>query len=182
MSPPDKQRSPARGPRQQVAATTTRTRYTAALTPAAKDVADHIAKILGADGDRTVPRPVRQFDSVRSAALAIIEANLPLEDEVALLGRLKDAAKDAEVPELAVAAIIEEVAPEDVAPVHPTSVATAARSLRRAGYSRCPVCYLTVTDERVIHQWEAETDERRAQDERSRARRDHLRRLGGEAS
>ncbi|MBA3737332.1 MAG: hypothetical protein H0W97_02065 [Actinobacteria bacterium] len=161
-----------------------RPREGAATTPAKKsrpsypDLERLVAGILSGVGDDPVtPRAIREVDRIRSAAIAIIEADLPLVDEVALLARLMGVARKAEIPFLAAGGIIEEIRPDAPRPLNPAPFAMRARQLRRAGYGKCPVCVLDVIDEATLRAWEAEDagwerDQTLVADRRARLRGD----------
>jgi hypothetical protein len=129
----------------------------------------------GLADDPLIPLAVRQVDRIRSAALAIIEANLPVAGEKEAFGRLLQVAKKCAIPAFAVAAIIEELALPDVRPVDIRSEATAARQLRRAGYSRCPSCARALLDELTLERAEAKEREWLATELRIAERRERVR-------
>jgi hypothetical protein len=120
---------------------------------------DHERRISGIlegiGDDLIVPGAIREVDRVRSAAVAILDADLPLPKEEALLARLLDVAKRCEIPALAAGAIIEELRVPELRPVATRTEATAARQLRRAGYGRCPACHREVLVERTLDRLEA---------------------------
>jgi hypothetical protein len=135
------------------------------------DINRQIGRILTAPGDLSLPRALREVGAIRSATLAIIEADLDLHDEKELLVRLLEVAKRSTIPWMSANTIIEELSVPDPQPPDPTPVATRARQLRRAGYDHCPICRLAVVDELTLQSSEnAAREWREAQERRARRR------------
>ncbi len=133
------------------------------------------AILEGAGDDPTVPRPIREVDRVRSTALGILEADLPVVEEEAAFARLLDVAKRCEIPALAVGAVVEELRVPEARPSDIRTEATAARQLRHAGYGRCPACRQEVLDERTLDRLEKAEREWIAAEVRLAERRDRVR-------
>jgi hypothetical protein len=145
---------------------------------AATAIERRIAGILGGAGDDpAVPLSIREIDRVRSAALAIREANLPSHEERRLLTQLGEVAKRCADPWMAFGAIAVEIRPDEPRPVDPRPYATAARRLRAAGYLRCPTCHLDVMDEFTIRRLERANDQWLAGEMLEAERREILRGL-----
>lgn len=101
---------------------------------------------------------LRQISSLRSATLRILEETALSDHERAdiLLLVIHTAAEAAALPEWALDAVWSEIdwafnrEPRPVVNVY----AHAARSLRRLGHQKCPVCRLDVLDEVELHRME----------------------------
>lgn len=103
-----------------------------------------------------MPRELAEVVRVRSATRRVIEANLPLADEVQLLMGVYAAAKSARLLAWCARAILEETHGPEVPSLPPVSEQHAGEWLRRGGFDKCPICLHAVP-----HQLELEQTARR---------------------
>ena len=101
-----------------------------------------------------LPSCILEVRRIQSGVGAVLEANLEAEDEARLLAALARQAARAQLPEMALDAIVSEInRPAPPGPA-PTSW-QALRRLHRAGYLLCPACRRDVPSPALIDRLEA---------------------------
>ena len=141
------------------------------------EVEQRVARILASAGEISLPREVREVTLIQAATLAIIEADLGIGDEVELLLRLLQTARAAQLPQVAIEAILNMTRVDRPLPEDRDFEFGAARRLHSLGYAGCPTCLRPLPSEAEMKDYRTRRDAllaegARRRDLRSRFHRD----------